>query len=136
MPTLFFARSMSLRSSRIPEARIAASTVAPSSSVTPCRYCFSGSAYTTSTDILCDTVNLFGASGERLNHVRRQFFKDAAKRKLNQLIGKFKVQMEFDATSVSTQRRKFPPSHQFFKWTIHQMHQNTLIISQRIAGGE
>lgn len=136
MPTLFFARSISRRSSRMPEVRIAASTVAPSSSITRCKYCFSGSAYTTSTAILCDTVNLFGARGERLNHIRGQLFKDTAKRQFDQLIGKFKIQMKLNAAGVSAQRRKLPPPHQFFKRTIHQMHQNTLIARQGIARGE
>ncbi|AEW74856.1 hypothetical protein EcWSU1_03428 [Enterobacter ludwigii] len=120
----------------MPEARIAASTVAPSSSITRCRYCFSGSAYTTSTVILCDTVNLFGAGRERLNHIRGQLFKDAAKRQLNQFIGKLKVQLELDATGISAEGGKLPATHQGFKRTIYQMHQNTLIARQRIAGGE
>jgi hypothetical protein len=44
IPTLFFARSISSRSARRPLATIACSTVAPSSSLTLCRYCFSGNA--------------------------------------------------------------------------------------------
>ena len=83
-------------------------------SITRCKYCFSGSAYTTSTAILCDTVNLFGAGRERLNHIRGQLFKDAAKRQLNQLIGKLKVQMELNTAGVRAQWGKLPAPHQRF----------------------
>lgn len=44
--------------------------------------------------------------------------------------------MELNAAGVSAQRRKLPAPHQGLKGTIHQMHQNTLIVRQRITGGE
>jgi hypothetical protein len=78
-----------------PLATIACSTVAPSSSLTLCRYCFSGSAYHFNT-ILADTVDLFGAGRERLHHIHGQLFENATKGHFNQLISEFKIEMELN----------------------------------------
>lgn len=44
--------------------------------------------------------------------------------------------MELNTAGVRAQWGKLPAPHQRFKRTIDQMHQNTLIAGQRIAGGE